>query len=68
LLQPVIEESGLMDMIQADFTKMVDEFVALKAKEAEKIETEDDDKEDKKKETQDKDNAEEKEHSVSDTD
>jgi hypothetical protein len=68
LLQPVIEESGLMDMIQADFTKMVDEFVALKAKEAEKVETEDDDKEGKKKDTQDKDNTEEKEHSVSDTD
>lgn len=69
MLQPVIEESGLMDMIQADFTKMVDEFVALKAKEAEKVETEDDDK-DKKKEKKDskKDESGETEHSVSDTD
>jgi hypothetical protein len=27
MLQPVIEEAGLLDMIHSDFTKMVDEFV-----------------------------------------
>lgn len=31
MLQPVIEQSGLMDMIEADFTKMVDELVGLNA-------------------------------------
>jgi flavin reductase (DIM6/NTAB) family NADH-FMN oxidoreductase RutF len=79
LLQPVIEQSGLMDMIQADFVKMVDELVALKSKAIEKPDVDNDDEKDKKKKSKKKDSQKDsenkseeqkdtdKEYSVSDT-
>ena len=30
-IQPLIEQSGLLDMISSDFTKMIDEFVSINA-------------------------------------
>ena len=67
MLQPVIEESGLLDMISSDFTKMVDDFVALKMKQGEKVEVEDKDKKEEKKESKQDKETKTEEHKVSDT-
>jgi hypothetical protein len=42
-----------MDMIQADFVKMVDDLVSLKSKAYEKVDTDDDDDKNKKKNKKD---------------
>jgi hypothetical protein len=49
-----------MDMIQADFVKMVDDLVSLKSKAYEKVDADDDDKNKKKKKKDDKSDTEEK--------
>ena len=67
MLQPVIEESGLLDVISSDFTKMVDDFVALKMKQGEKVEVEDKNKKEDKKESKQNKEKQTEEHKVSDT-
>lgn len=67
MLQPVIEESGLLDMISSDFTKMVDDFVALKMKQGEKVEVEGKEKNGEKKEPKQDKETKTAEHKVSDT-